>query len=180
MINVVVDFSGSMRPNGKFAIVRNTCVALSMTTNCRFFKWNKKIEEIKIDEKFDWFSEFSDKAVISVLCEYLNSVDKNIEDSLLILTDGSFPFKEKKELEICLTSLDKYKYAIISIGADSLTKTNLSFCKERIFTPNDIYLVCEFLLSDEYSVIPKNLDELIFHKDNEIKNSDETKGDDWE
>lgn len=93
MINVVVDFSGSMRPNGKFAIVRNTCVALSMTTNCRFFKWNKKIEEIKIDEKFDWFLEFSDKAVISVLCEYINSVDKNIDDSLLILTDGSFPFK---------------------------------------------------------------------------------------
>ena len=42
MINVVVDFSGSMRPNGKFAIVRNTCVALNMTTKCRFLKWKNK------------------------------------------------------------------------------------------------------------------------------------------
>ena len=42
MINVVVDFSGSMSPNGKFAIVRNTCVALSMTTNCRFLNGIKK------------------------------------------------------------------------------------------------------------------------------------------
>ena len=59
MINVVVDFSGSMRPNGKFAIVRNTCVALNMTTKCRFLKWKNKVEDFKIDENFDWFSEFS-------------------------------------------------------------------------------------------------------------------------
>ena len=180
MINVVVDFSGSMRPNGKFAIVRNTCVALNMTTNCRFFKWNNKVDVFKIDENFDWFSEFSDKAEISVLCEYVNSIDKNEEDSLLILTDGSFPFKEKKELENCLSNLGNYKYAFISIGADSLAKNNLSFCKDKIFTPNDVQLVSEFLLSDEYTVIPKNLDDLHFSKDNGVNNPEENQGDDWE
>ena len=180
MINVVVDFFFFLRPNGKFAIVRNTCVALNMTTNCRFLKWNNKVEDFKIDENFDWFSEFSDKAVISVLCEYVNSIDKNEGDSLLILTDGSFPFKEKKDLENCLTSLGKFKYAFISIGADSLAKMNLSFCKDKIFTPNDVQLVSEFLLSDEYTVIPKNLDDLQFSKDKGVKNSEENDGDDWE
>ena len=82
MINVVVDFSGSMRPNGKFAIVRNSCVALNMPTKCRFLKWKNKVEDFKIDENFDWFSEFSDKAVISVLCDYVNSIDKNEGESL--------------------------------------------------------------------------------------------------
>ena len=180
MINVVVDFSGSMRPNGKYAIVRNTCVALSLTTKCRFLKWNNKIEEFKIDEKFDWFSEFSDKAVISVLCEYIDSIDKNGEDSLLILTDGSFSFKEKKDLENCLSSLGQYKVAIISIGADSLVKMNLSSYENKIFTPNDVQLVCEFLLSDEYTVIPKSLDDLHFFIDGETSQSKENDGDDWE
>lgn len=180
MINVVVDFSGSMRPNGKFAIVRNTCVALNMTTKCRFLKWKNKVEDFKIDENFDWFSEFSDKAVISVLCDYVNSIDKNEGESLLILTDGSFPFREKKDLENCLTSLGKYKYAFISIGADSLAKTNLSFCKDKIFTPNDVQLVSEFLLSDEYTVVPQNLDELHFRKHNGENASEENDGDDWE
>ena len=82
--------------------------------------------------------------------------------------------------ENCLTSLGKYKYAFISIGADSLAKTNLSFCKDKIFTPNDVQLVSEFLLSDEYTVVPQNLDELHFRKHNGENASEENDGDDWE
>ena len=180
MINVIIDFSGSMRPNGKFAIVRNTCVALNMTAKCRFFSWSDKIEEFTFDEKFDWFSQFSNKVSISVLEKWVETIRNKDDESLLLLTDGSFSYKDKKELENYLVSLNNMKYAIISIGADALAKTTLSCCKDKIFSPNETYLTCEYLSSEEYSILPKNLDELSFIKKEDEKKSGEGTGDEWE
>lgn len=180
MINVVIDFSGSMRPNGKYAICRNTCVSLSMSLACRFYKWTTSVEEIKIDDKFDFFDNYSGKLNAQALSEFIDKIKMNKEDSLLLLTDGALNSKDKKHLKSCLTELSDFRFALISIGADSLLKNTFPLFKDKIYGSNEIQLVSEVLTSEEYTVIPRNIEELGFCKLEGEKKEVEDSGDDWE